>query len=199
MTQENALLAIAVTIFIGSIIFSIAVFSLSKNLRKIRDILDEIKYFFSTTTEEKVRRDTELLELEKKRFEFEIKSKKPKILLIKSGNLRLYEEKQELIVGYRVENIGFGKVLINKLQIAIVNRRTPNLIKVVDMIFNRVIEEGKPLEGEVAISVKDFTRISLPFVPDFGFIKDSCRIMASLEAEDFLGETHRIDKDILEW
>jgi len=199
MTQETALILVAAALGIGLIILAISVFSLSKSVRKIYMAVDELKSIQNTYVEDNAKIQGQLLDLEKKRFDIDVKSKKPRVILIKSGNLRLYEDKQELAVGYSVENLGAGKVLLTKLQIALVNRRTPNLIKIMDMIFNKVVDAGRPFENELVVSAKDFTRISLPFVPDFGFIKDSCQIVASLEYEDLYGDHYRLDKDILEW
>ncbi|MFH1438764.1 MAG: hypothetical protein ABIJ56_23845, partial [Pseudomonadota bacterium] len=71
--------------------------------------------------------------------------------------------------------------------------------KIIDIIYNRVIDPNAGVEEEVIISVKDFSKISLPFVPNFGFIKDSCQVVASVEYEDMYSERYRLDRDILEW
>lgn len=149
--------------------------------------------------EDGLKLERDRLELERNRFAFDRKEKEPRIVLLKTANLKLFEEKQELAVGYSIENLGKGKILITKLQVALINKRTPNLIKIIEMIFNQVVDDNRPYVGEVLITAKDFTRVSLPFVPDFSFIKDSCEIVASLEYENSFGETLRIDKDILEW
>jgi len=199
MTQETALVIIAAAVGLGLVILAVAVLSLAGGLKRIHQVLDDLRNIHHAGMEDGTRLRDERLALERKKFELDAKERKPRVFLLKSSNLKLFEERQELTVGYSVEIMGRGKILITKLQVALVNKRTPNLIKILDMVFNRVVEPEKPLVSEVVVSVKDFTRVSLPFVPDFGFIKDSCEIVASLEYEDQLGESYRLDRDILEW
>lgn len=199
MTQETALIIVAAAVGLGILLLAIAVFSLAGGLKKIHLVLDDLRNIHHAGVEDGTRLQDERLALDRKRFELDAKERKPRVLLFKSTNLKLFEERQELTVGYSVEIMGKGRIFITKLQVALVNKRTPNLIKILDMVFNRVVEPDKPLVSEVVVSVKDFTRVSLPFVPDFGFIKDSCEIVASLEYEDPFGESYRVDRDILEW
>ena len=199
MTQETALVILAAALGLGLVFLAIAVFSLAGGVKRIHQVLDDLRNIQHVGVEDGNRLREERLALERKAFELDAKERKTRVLLHKSSNLKLFEERQELTVGYSVEVMGRSKILITKLQVALVNKRSPNLIKILDMVFNRVVEPDKPLVTDVVVSVKDFTRVSLPFVPDFGFIKDSCEIVASLEYEDHLGESYRLDRDILEW
>jgi hypothetical protein len=199
MTQETALIILAAAVGSGLLILAIAVFALAGGVKKIHLVIDDLRNIHHAGVEDGTRIREERLALDRKRFELDGRERKPRVLLLKSANLKLFEERQELTVGYSVEVMGGGRILITKLQVALVNKRSPNLIKILDMVFNRVVEPGKPLASDVVVSVKDFTRVSLPFVPDFGFIKDSCEIVASLEYEDRFGEAYRLDRDILEW
>jgi hypothetical protein len=199
MTQETALVILAAALGLGLVFLAIAVFSLAGGVKRIHQVLDDLRNIHHAGVEDGTRLREERLALERKMFELDARERKNRVLLLKSANLKLFEERQELTVGYSVEVMGKSKILITKLQVALVNKRSPNLIKILDMVFNRVVEPDKPLVADVVVSVKDFTRVSLPFVPDFGFIKDSCEIVASLEYEDHFGESFRLDRDILEW
>ena len=199
MTQETALIILAAAVGLGLVILAVTVGSVARAIRRSTAVIEDFKTSYQTGLDERGRAEVERLGIERKKLELDSKLARPRILLLKTANLKLFEEKQELTVGYNVENLGAGKVLVTKLQVALVNKRTPNLIKILDVVFNKVVEENRPYVGEVIVSVKDFTRVSLPFVPDFSFIKDSCEIVASLEFEDRFGEVGRLDKDILEW
>ena len=49
----------------------------------------------------------------------------------------------------------------------------------------------------MAIGVRDLAKVSLPFIPDFGFLMDSCRILATVEYTGIDGRPATEERDLL--
>jgi hypothetical protein len=198
LSTPIALVIAAGAILAGSVVVAVALLRQAGALRALGQVIDDVRHGLSMLQENQAHIDGQLLQLRKKRLEMAEQDRRAGLVARMRGTLTLLEDSQEFKASYFLLVTGPRQVLADKVRAVLSNSRDQDLAVTIDAINGLVLEPGAPYEGEVTISVRDLARINLPFVPEFNFLRESCRLMLSVEFEERDGEKVLVEKNLLE-
>ncbi len=194
-----AMMIFAGAVLLGLVLVSVALLSMGGALRRIGVLLDDLRLTLQSAREEEAREAAERLKLDGRALDLEILDRRARIDVRMQGTLRLFEERQEFKVGYLVSALGTHRVVADRIKASLVNRRDPELAWTLDATYNIPLGPDTPHVGEVTVGIKDLAKVNLPYVPEFSFLRESCRLVMSVDHDDTDGEKIHVERDLLEW
>lgn len=197
MTTQMAILISSGAALVGLALLAVAVFGVSGRIRSLASAVDEIRSVLqmrgeAASQESSLRRDAE-----KRRLEMEESDRSAGLVVRMSGGVSILEDTQQFRIGWFLLLLGTRRVVVDRVRVILMNSRTPDLTCAVEILGPFPLEPGSPVPREATIGVKDLAKVSLPFIPDFGFLMDSCRLIATVEYGTADGRTATVERDLL--
>lgn len=198
LSTPVALVIAAGAILAGCVAVAVAIFQQAGAIKKLILIVDDLRQNLQMMQDNQAHTSTQTLQIRKKKLEMAEQDRKAGVILSMRGTLTLLEDSQEFKVSYFVLVMGARQVLADRIRALLVNDKDPDLAVTIEAAGGFVLDPGVPHEGEITISVRDLARINLPFVPEFKFLRESCRLMMSVEYEERDGEAVVVERNLLE-
>ena len=197
MTTQMAIVIAAGAALVGLVILAVAMFGVSGRLRSLASAVDEIRSVLQVQGEAAAQESARRHEAEKRRHEMEESDRSPGLVVRMSGGVSILEDTQQFRVGWFILLLGTRRVVVDRVKVILVNSRTPDLTCAVEILGPFPLEPGSPVPREATIGVRDLAKVSLPFIPDFGFLMDSCRLVATVDYGTVDGRTATVERDLL--
>lgn len=198
LDTSSALIIVGGAILVGLVVVSVALTQLSGAMKRLMQIADDLRTSLQMMQENQAHETERRMALEKRRLEIAEKDREAGVVVRMRGTLTLLEDSQEFKASYFILVMGRRQVLAERVRVLLVNDRDPELVVTLDATGGLVLDPSIPHDGEVTISVRDLARINLPFVPEFKFLRESSRLLVSVEYEDGEGTVATVEKNLLE-
>ncbi|MBW2261739.1 MAG: hypothetical protein JRG91_07170 [Deltaproteobacteria bacterium] len=198
LTTPLALTIAAGAILVGLVVVAVALLQQAGALKRLLVILDDMRQGLQILQDNQAHHAGEKLAIKRRKLELAERDREPGLVVRMRGTLTLLEDSQEFKASYFILVMGSRRVLADRIKAVLVNTRDPDLSITLDALGGFVLEPGQAHEGEVTVAVRDLARINLPFVPEFKFFRESCRMVLSVEYEGVDGKTVLVERDLLE-
>jgi hypothetical protein len=197
LSTSVALVVVGAAALAGALAVAAALVVQAGAVKRLASLVDDVRSILQMMQDNQAASDARRQERETRALEIEERDREPGVEVRMRGTLTLMEESQEFKAGFFVVAIGSRRVLVDRIRAVLVNDRDPELTVTLEAIHNVVLEPGVPREGDLTISVRDLARINLPFVPEFRFMRESCRLLLSAEYVTAGGKKAEVERDIL--
>ncbi len=198
LTTPMALTIVGGAILAGLVLVAVALLQQAGALKRLVVILDDVRQGLQVLQDGQAHEANEKLAIERRQLEIVERDREPGLVVRMRGTLTLLEDSQEFKASYFILVMGSRRVLADRVRAVLVNARDPDLALTLDALGSFVLEPGQTREGEVTVTVRDLARINLPFVPEFKFFREGCRLMLSVEYEGEDGKPVLVERDLLE-
>jgi hypothetical protein len=198
LSTPMGLAIVGAAILAGLVLVAVALLQQAGALKRLIVILDDLRQGLQMLQDGQAHNDAETLAIRRRELAIVEKDREPGLVVRMRGTLTLLEDSQEFKASYFVMVTGNRRLLADRVKAVLVNARDPELQLTLDALGSFVLEPGQAREGEITVTVRDLARINLPFVPEFKFFREGCRLVLSVEYEGEDGEPVVVERDLLE-
>jgi len=198
LNTSIAIIAAGGAALVGLVIVAAAFASQARAMRRLVQVADDLRAILQAMQENRADVEERRLAVEKHSLDLAVQDRQPGVAVRTRGTLTLLEDSQEFKLAYFVIALGDRRVLADRVRAVLINDRDPELKVTLAAAQSVVLEPGKPYDAEVIVTVRDLARVNLPYVPEFKFLRESCRLEISVEYEGADGDEVRIERDLLE-
>jgi hypothetical protein len=194
-----ALVILASAVLLGLVLVAVGLFTLSGSVKKVMLTVDDLRAALQMSQEERSHAVEEQLKVDRRALELSEVDRKARVDVRRDGTLKLFEERQEFKIGYFIVALGSSRVVADRIRAVLVNRRDPDLSWTLEALYNVPLGPDQSSAGEITVTIRDLAKVNLPYVPEFSFLRESCKLVMTVEYAEVDGKQEAVERDVLEW